>query len=181
MKPFEKKREMMGRERERRRGDAPQRGRQNKQEHHHWHRQPPIIFPPALPTFHTPNHPPTLQARPAGCSLPRLDLSGRAVDQRRERGSHATGAGTGAPPGGIYSRPALKGRERGHACFPFHSPGTFTRPHMWVLNIYPNTGSNIVGAVNMRQWAPRSRAGWRGFGEGGCRERKNERDRERER
>lgn len=68
------------------------------------------------------------------------------MDQRRERGSHATSAGTGAPPGGIYSRTALKGRERGHACFPFHSPGTFTRAHMWVLNIYPNTGSNIVGA-----------------------------------
>lgn len=82
----------------------------------------------------------------AGLSLPRLDLRGWAMDRRRERGSHATGAGTGAPPGGIYSRPALKGRERGHACFPFHSQGTFTRPHMWVLNIYPNTGSNIVGA-----------------------------------
>lgn len=25
---------------------------------------------------------------------------------------------------------------------------------MWVLNIYPNTGSNIVGAENRRQWAP---------------------------
>lgn len=87
------------------------------------------------------------------------------MDQRRERGSHATGAGTGAPPGGIYSRAALKGRERGHACFPFHSPGTFTRPHMWVLNIYPNTGSNIVGAENRRQWAPleqecRKKEGW---------------------
>lgn len=73
------------------------------------------------------------------------------MDQRRERGSHATGAGAGAPPGGIYSGAALKGRERGHACFPFHSQGTFTGPHMWVLNIYPNTGSNIVGAENRRQ------------------------------
>lgn len=92
------------------------------------------------------------------------------MDQRRERGSHATGAGTGAPPGGIYSRAALKGRERGHACFPFHSPGTFTRPYMWVLNIYPNTGSNIVGAENRRQWAPleqecRKKEGWRGGGQ----------------
>lgn len=85
---------------------------------------------------------------------------------RGERGSHATGAGTGAAPGGIYSGPALKGRERGHACFPFHSPGTFTRPLMWVLNIYPNTGSNIVGAENRRNWASLEQK-WAG-GEGGA-------------
>lgn len=80
----------------------------------------------------------------SGWRLPRLSWSGPAVDRRRERGSHATE--TGAPQRGIYSRPAWKVQEGGHACFCFHSPGTFTRPHMWVLNIYPNTRSNIVWA-----------------------------------
>lgn len=152
------KREMTEREKRRRHGDAPQRSRQNTQEDHPCHRKPFIFL--SLHSQHT-------------YSLPRPDSTSRAVDQRRERGSHATGAGTGAPPGGIYSRPALKGRERGHACFPFHSLGTFTRPHMWVLNIYPNTGSNILGKQRIRGRGVLWKWKWAGM-VGGREERRNE-------
>lgn len=147
------KRKMTVQQKGKRHRDTPQRCRQNKQEDHHCYIQSSILFPYTVHTQHTspPIYPPVHPSgQPTDKSLPRLDLSGQAMGYRRERVSHATGAGTGAPPGGIYSRPALKGRERGHACFPFHSPGTFTRPHMWVLNIYPNTGSSIVGAENRR-------------------------------
>lgn len=98
----------------------------------------------------------------SGSRLPRLSWSGPAVDQRRGRGSHATE--TGAPQRGIYSRPAWKVQEGGHACFCFHSPGTFTRPHMWVLNIYPNTRSNIVWAEKEEAVGSPRKEGWRKSG-----------------
>ena len=41
---------------------------------------------------------------------------------------------------------------------------------MWVLNIYPNTGSNIVGAEKRRQWAPLEQAEEGGERDGGFRE-----------
>ena len=69
--------------------------------------------------------------------------------QRWTRGSHATE--TGAPHRRIYSRPARKVQEGGHACFCFHSPGTCTRPYMWVLNICPNTRSNIEWAESEKE------------------------------
>lgn len=123
----------------RRRRDTPHRRKQNKRQERHRH-----------PPFRS------------GWRLPRLSRSSPAVDQRRERGSHATE--TGAPHRGIYSRPAQKVQEGGHACFCFHSPGTFTRPHMWVLNIYPNTRSNIVWAEREEAvGSPRKRS-WRESG-----------------
>lgn len=129
--------------------------RQNNQEDHQFNTNPVVLLFFCLHCTHCTHlftHPFGLPAWLKPSKLPRQDMSGQAMDQRRGRGSHATGAGTGAPPRGIYSRPALKGQDRGHACFPFHSQATSTRPHMLVLNIFLNTGSNIVGAQNRRQW-----------------------------
>lgn len=124
----------------RRRRDSPHRRKQNKRQQRHRH--PP--FRVRLKTSQT---------------EPEQPSSGPAEG---ERGSHATG--TGAPHRGIYSRPAGKVQEGGHACFCFHSPGTFTRPHMWVLNIYPNTRSNIVWAGKEEAvGSPRKRS-WRKSG-----------------
>lgn len=119
-----------------------------------------------------PPPPPTLLVRlKTSQTEPEQPSTGPAVTQWRERGSHATE--TGAPHRGIYSRPARKVQEGGHACFCFHSPGTFTRPHMWVLNIYPNTRSNIVwaereeavGSPRKRSWRKSGgRLGWGGGG-----------------
>lgn len=80
----------------------------------------------------------------------------------RRRDSHATGGGTGAPPVVIYRRPAPKGQERGHDCFPFHSPGPLTRPHTRVVNIYPNTGSCAEMGGERDGERKRARDMWRG-------------------
>lgn len=153
------KREMTEREKRRRHRDSPQRCRQNTRKDHHSHIQSSffyivIIFPIMSHCPHCiPTLPPIILASMLAKAFPNWTWVAKQWT-RGGRGSHATGAGTGAAPWGIYSSPALKGRERGHACFPFHSPGTFTRPLMWVLNIYLNTGSNIVGEENRRYWTP---------------------------
>lgn len=149
---------MTGREEGGRHWDAPPKKKKKKQTKHTGGPSLPFsvrhtFFPYTSHTAHT--HPHTHPPFGPACWLQPSQTGHKWLSNgpEEERGSHATGAGTGAPPGGIYSRPALKGWVRGHACFPFHSLGTFTRPHMWVLNIYPNTGSNTVGAENRRQWA----------------------------
>lgn len=109
----------------RRRRDSPHRRKQNKRQERHRRRHPP--FRVSLETSQTEPE------RPSGGPAE----GEREVPMPLKLARHTE----------VFIAGRLERSSRGgHACFCFHSPGTFTRPHMWVLNIYPNTRSNVVWA-----------------------------------